>query len=185
MGATRKPRTEQLRVLFVCTANIARSPYAERRAIHLLAGTHRLGTVFASAGIPGVPGRPMDPEMAEQLSARGGDQSAHVSRSLTAEIIAQSDLVVTFEFAQRMRILDAWPDAAARVLGLHQVVDAIGRVPSGLSGQELVQAASRASAPDSMTWDVRDPHRRGRAAARRCADEIDDALAVIVPVVAG
>lgn len=172
-------------MLFVCTANIARSPYAERRAAHLRAGTDQVETVFASAGIPGVPGRPMDAAMVEQLSERGGDASSHVSRSLTAQIIAQSDLVVTFEFAQRMRILDAWPDAASRVLGLHQLVHALGSAPSGLAGQELVHAASRAGAPDSMTWDVRDPYRRGRAAARKCATEIDEALAVILPALAG
>lgn len=123
----------------------------------------------------------MDDPMAAQLRARGGDPDGHVSRSLTGGIVAESDMMVTLEFAQRMRILDAWPDAATRVFGLHQLVDALGRTPSGLAGEQLVQAASLASAPDSMTWDVRDPHRRGRKAARVCADQIDEALAVIVP----
>lgn len=172
-------------MLFVCTANIARSPYAERRATHVLARAGRAGAVLASAGIPGVPDRPMDPEMAAQLSAWGGDPNGHVSRVLTEEIVAQSDLVVTVEFAQRMRILDAWPDVREKVFGLHQLVDALQRVPAGLSGRELVQGASQVSAPDSMTWDVRDPHRRGRKAARACAQEIDEALAVILPPLVG
>ena len=36
--------------------------------------------------------------------------------------------------------------------------------------------------PDTMTRDVRDLHRGGRTAARMCADVIDDALAVVVPL---
>jgi protein-tyrosine-phosphatase len=63
-------------VLFVCTANIARSPYAERRATHLLAGAGSEGAVFASAGIPDVSARLMDREMTAQLSARGGTPTA-------------------------------------------------------------------------------------------------------------
>ncbi len=169
-------------MLFVCTANIARSPYAHLRTADLVKGQP---VTVASAGIPGMVGRPMDPEMASQLSARGGDPSGHVSRVLTGETVAQSDLVVTVEFAQRMRILDSWPDATERVFGLHQLVDALHRVPAGLSGRALVQGAWQVTAPDSMTWDVRDPHRRGRKAARACAEEIDEALAVIVPALVG
>jgi protein-tyrosine-phosphatase len=36
-----------------------------------------------------------------------------------------------------------------------------------------------------MTWDVTDPYGRGRAAARRAADEIDEALGVILAATAG
>ena len=42
---------EPLRVLFVCTANIARSPYLEVRA-RQLAGPG-VGVEFGSAGVPG------------------------------------------------------------------------------------------------------------------------------------
>lgn len=59
-----------LRVLFVCTANIARSPYGERRVVQL---SHGETLSVASAGIPGYPGRGMDQEMAAQLRTRGGE----------------------------------------------------------------------------------------------------------------
>ena len=166
-----------LRVLLVCTANISRSPYAERRATDLLHGD----VTVSSAGMPGVPGREMDPEMAAQLRARGGDPDWHVSQALTGDLLEQADLVLTFEFAQRMRVLDAWPQHAARVFGLHQFTDALDRVPPGMTGLALVTEVARVCAPDSMTWDVADPYRRGRRAASKCADEIDAALDLLVP----
>ena len=36
-----------------------------------------------------------------------------------------------------------------------------------------------------VAWDVADPYRQGRSAARRCADEIDAALASILPALDG
>ncbi|MDV3223018.1 MAG: low molecular weight phosphatase family protein, partial [Intrasporangium sp.] len=116
------------------------------------------------------------------------DPDGHVSRSLTADLIEEADLVLTFEFAIRMRIFDAFPAHAPKVLGLHQFADAIDRLPPGPTvptGPALTAEAQRVSKPDSMTWDVSDPHRRGAKAARRCADEIDAALAQIVPALLG
>ena len=174
-----------LRVLFVCTANIARSPYGERRAAQLVAGTHSAPLRVASAGIPGVPGRGMDVEMAAQLRSRGAEPNGHVSRSLTHQLLVESDLVLTFEFAQRLRIIDEWPDQALKVFGLRQFADALGRVRSPATGLELLDQAYAVRPPDGMNLDVADPHRRGADAARICADQIDAVLSVIVPALAG
>lgn len=169
-------------MLFVCTANIARSPYAERRTRQLLDGP---GLLVASAGIPGVSGRGMDTEMATQLRERGAETSGHASRPLTTDLLTETDLVVTFEFMHRMRIAQVWPDHAIKVFGLHQLADAVRRVPSPGRGLELLDQAYTAARPDGLNWDVCDPHGQGAAAARECANEIDAALAVIVPALAG
>ncbi|GAA4407662.1 hypothetical protein GCM10023168_23950 [Fodinibacter luteus] len=179
----RKPEEAPLRVLFVCTANIARSPYAERRASQLLPdhAPEGRGVWLASAGMPGYPGRDMDPEMAAQLRARGGEPNGHVSRAVTHELLVESDLVLTFEFAQRLRIIDEWPDQALKVFGVRQFTHALERIPAPAHGLELLDQAYTARLPDGMNLDVVDPHRRGAAAARACADEIDAMLAAIVP----
>ena len=174
-----------LRVLFVCTANIARSPYGERSAAQLLAGSHGGQLKVSSAGIPGYPGRGMDVEMAAALRTRGGDPNGHVSRSLTHQQLVESDLVLTFEFAQRIRIIDEWPDQALKVFGLRQFADALGRVRSPAAGLELLDQAYAVRPADGMNLDVVDPHRRGAIAARACADQIDAVLAVIVPALTG
>ncbi len=170
-----------LRVLFVCTANISRSPYAERQAALLSATASTDPLRTASAGVPGFPGRGMDPAMAEELRARGGDPLGHVSRCLTREILDGADVVLTFEFAQRIRIVERWPDQAIKVFGLHQFTEALGRVGSQARGLTLLDEVYGTARPDGINHDVADPYRRGAAAARVCADEVDAALAVIVP----
>jgi protein-tyrosine phosphatase len=166
-----------LRVVFVCTANIARSPYAERRFAQLIDG--RPDVVVASAGVPGLDGREMDAEMAAQLRARGGDPEGHRSRVLTTQVLDGADVVLTMEFAHLLRISQGWPDQAGKVFGLRRLADALGRVDAPSSGLDLLDQAHAVSVPEGMHWDVDDPHRRGKAAARACADVIDESLVVI------
>lgn len=182
-----EPVRAQTRLLFVCTANISRSPYAERRASHMAGARGADGQLLRieSAGIPGFPGRGMDERMATEVRRRGGDTTGHVSRSLTSGMLALADLVVTFEYAQRLRILAAHPGWDNKLFGLHQLVDAVGRTARDTTGYRLVLSLQRASIPDSMAWDVADPYHRGAKAARRAADEIDHALSVIVPTLFG
>lgn len=175
-------RVRPTRVLFVCTANISRSPYAEYRARQVLADAP---VEVASAGVPGYPGRGMDPSMLRLLEERGGDGSGHVSQSVSEELLAASDLVLTFEFAQRMRLFDAFPGQASRVFGLRQFADSVARIDEPGLGAELVRQVGRAAVPDSMVLDVTDPYRQGRDVARSIADEIDLVLDRMLPVLAG
>jgi sulfate adenylyltransferase/protein-tyrosine phosphatase len=122
----------------------------------------------------------MDPEMAAQLRTRGADHLGHVSRSVSAEILAGVDVAVTMEYTHRMRIASSWPEHASKIFGLHQLTDALERVPVSPGGLEALDGALALARPDSLAWDVADPYRRGRKAARAAAAEIDEALAVIV-----
>ncbi|KGN34703.1 phosphotyrosine protein phosphatase [Knoellia sinensis KCTC 19936] len=171
-----------LRVLFVCTANISRSPYAERRAAQLAENS---GLQVASAGIPGYPGRGMDPEMGHQLRERGGEPNGHVSRSVTNSVLTETDLVITHEYVHRLRITSSFPEHAIKVFGLHQLADSIAALEAPERGLALLDQVYSQAVSDGMQRDVADPYKRGRAAARACALEIDEALAVIVPVLAG
>ncbi len=168
-------------MLFVCTANIGRSAYAERRAAQMLADGAARRLRVASAGVPGYPGEGMDRPMAAELRERGGDPLGHVSRAVTQDLLEDAHLVVTFEFAHRLRIAESWPDQEPKVFALRRLADAISRVQTPSHGFELLDQALAVSQPDGLNWDVPDPHRRGSKAARACADTIDAALAVILP----
>lgn len=177
-----------LKLLFVCTANISRSPYAERRAGQALAGTD---VTLGSAGVPGFDGRGMDPAMAELLLERGGDPAGHISRSLTPQIMAEADVVLVFEFAQHMRIFEADAEAGGRVLSVGQLSRAIrrwqaeGSVPTFGTVDELVERTNEAVGLNSTAFDVEDPYQRGHRVARACADEIDGHLDAILPLLTG
>lgn len=172
---------ERLNVLFVCTANITRSPYTERRARQRLENS---AVAVASAGTPGYPGNEMDEGMANELRWRGGDPSGHLSRSVTRDLVGDADVVLTFEFAQGLRLIEAWPEFSGAIFGLGQFADAAWRLNVGDSPPSLARVMN-AVQPNSMTWDILDPHLRGAAAARACADEIDGLLNQILPVLTG
>lgn len=175
--------TKPLSILFVCTANISRSPYAERRGAQLLADFPMIR--LSSAGIPGYPGRPMEDTMATVLHQRGGSGEGHVSRAVTWEMIARVDVALTFTFAQHMAILDEWPDHAPKVLGMRQFADIAERLYRPGTGATLIAQASAAARPDSMTGDFPDPYGRGMGAAVACADAIDAVLHRLVPILTG
>ncbi len=168
-------------VLFVCTANIARSAYAARRARGYLppGGDLRID----SAGTYGLAGQPMSQEMSAVLTARGGDPGGHLAQRVSAELVAGADLVLTMEAAHRAFLLDEFPAAAAKVFTLRQFAAAVDAVPPEVPGRDLVAAAFRTRPPAGV--DVADPYRRGAAANAATADEIDGLLAVIVPRLAG
>lgn len=185
-GAPSSGTSGPLRVLFVCTANISRSPYAERRARHVL---EAFDVDFASAGVPGYPGRRMDPAMAALLRERGGTDEGHVSRSVDDSVVGESDLVLTFEFGQHMRLLEGFPGHRGKIMGFGQLVAAASRwgepPPEVTAVEDLTRKVLLAAGPNSMSFDVEDPYQQGERAARACADQIDTGLNAFLPVLAG
>ncbi len=82
-----------MRVLFVCTGNTCRSPLAAAIAVRLLADRGAVLDV-ASAGTAAWPDAPAsDGSMLVGLE-RGLDLSAHRARTLTAELVADSDVIL-------------------------------------------------------------------------------------------
>ena len=77
------------KVLFVCTGNICRSAYAERRAQHLSPETE-----FVSAGTHAMRGWGVDDEMTAELKRRGGSAAGFAAQQLTAALARSADLIL-------------------------------------------------------------------------------------------
>ena len=167
---------EPLRVLFVCTANICRSPHMELTA-RALAGADS-GVVFTSAGTHGFVDSPMNPEMAGTLDAGAADSFR--SRRLDARLLAEADLVLTAEASHRTWILEEHPQLVRKVFTLGQFHAAVDQHPD-LRGRALVEAVASRRTPARAADDVADPYRRGIAAAETAAGRISTMLSVIVP----
>jgi len=180
------PRDDSaLRVLFVCTANICRSPYME------LLARHRLGegavVEFSSAGTHGLDGQAMNRTMAFNL-VNGIPHRSFTSRRLTAPMVDDADLVLTAQDSQRRFVLEEHPAAFRKVWTLGQFAEAVRRAPEEdgrpLTGRALVAAVSRISGISQVRDDIGDPYRRGPDVNAACAARIDELLDVVLPVLA-
>ncbi|QBR93398.1 low molecular weight phosphatase family protein [Nocardioides euryhalodurans] len=168
--------TEPLHVLFVCTANICRSPFMELLARELADG----GLEVSSAGTHGLPDHPMDPAMTVGLTRRGVAHDSFRSRPLTADLVDTADLVLTAEVAHRRLILDQQPGAFRKVFTLGQFASAVPDA-DGTTGRALVELVGTRRPPASASLDVDDPYRRGPERATACGDRIEALLRVVVP----
>ncbi|XBB65410.1 adenylyl-sulfate kinase [Nocardioides sp. WV_118_6] len=171
-----------LRVLFVCTANICRSPYMELRS-RALTGAES-GIEFASAGTHGFNAHPVDRTMGAVLAERGVSTdliNGFASRPLTDDLIEVADLVLTAESAHRAFVLEEVPGAFRKAFTLGQFAESIDRVDPALHGADLVTAVGHRRAGATEHHDIRDPYRRGKAAADVSADQIDALLQAVLP----
>ncbi|MBM4591398.1 MULTISPECIES: hypothetical protein [Micrococcus] len=163
------------KVLFVCTANICRSAYADvtsrARGIQ--------GVEFGSAGTRALVEHPIDPPMAAEVHA-AGDPSQHVARQLTRGLLEEADLVLTMGPDHRRWILDAWPQHGRKVLLLGQAARIMSDLPADLELDRLVALlwARRSADPSD---EVQDPYKRGPEAMATAARQIDAAMDVIAP----
>ncbi|MBC2931641.1 hypothetical protein [Nocardioides sp. zg-1228] len=167
---------EPLKVLFVCTANICRSPFLELTA-RRLAGPDS-GVEFSSAGTHGFDSHAMDDVMVSTLAE--DTSSGFASRRLTAPLMAEADLVLTAESTHRSFILEEFPQHLRKVFTVGQFAAAVEEHPD-LTGRELVAAIGARRTAARPEHDIADPYRRGRSAADTAADTMSRMLSVIVP----
>ncbi len=182
---------DPLRVLFVCTANICRSPVMELSARAIadrlaLDGAVGSDIEFTSAGTHGFDAAPINPDMATTLPTdlAEGLRDAFRSRPLTPGLLADADLVLTAEASHRSFILEEQPQLHRQVFTLGQFAAAVAAIPD-LTGRELVEAARTRRPPPRPADDIADPYRRGTAAAERATGTITSMLNEVVPRLVG
>ncbi|MGW5670000.1 arsenate reductase/protein-tyrosine-phosphatase family protein [Micromonospora sp. NPDC003776] len=176
-------------VLFVCHANMCRSPMAEYIARRLLAG-QPIGV--ASAGTDAVDGAAMHPYAVEVAAGNGADPAGFRTRRLRAEHLRAATLVLTATRRQRSVCTSLAPAALHRTFTLRQFarLAAAAEPPAAHNGSPLraaVEAAALArtrlqpAGPDAD--DLRDPIGGRPAAFRRCAEEIERALRPVLALI--
>lgn len=168
-------RSEPFRILFVCTANICRSAYAD--VVAQTVGSK--GFAFASAGTHALVGQAIDPPMADQVAAPG-ETGDHRAQQLSHELVEKADLILAMGAEHRRYILDEWPSAARKTFIIGHAAREISSMPEGSTLDDVTTHLwhHRGTSPRD---EVDDPYRRGQGAAIKAARSIDTHLEDILP----
>ncbi len=171
---------DRFEILFVCHANMCRSPMAER----LARKAFRPGTVAVSAGTHAWDGERMHPYTELVLKERGADTLGFASRRLTRAIVEHADLILTADRVQRAGCATLAPAAVRRVFTLRQFARIIAGLPKRPATMPEMLDAVRATLGQPVEPgedDLTDPVGGPVEAFRVCADEIQRVLGIIVP----
>ena len=145
----------QLRVLFVCTANVCRSPLAEALLRHRLRsmGLARRIAVASAGTRPGQLGRPPDPRVARLAREYGFPLGRIRAQQVTPALLERSTHVLVMEqvHSDELAGLAAGSDALSRVrlLGEYQEGVPPGGVPVAITspGSDAAVPTARIIAP--------------------------------------
>lgn len=192
--------SDRLRVLHICTANICRSPLADRLMRQGL--VERLGddadqVDITSAGTRAVAGGVMAPGAVTALAAFGADVGDFRARELVVEHVAAADLVLTATRQHRADVVARQPRAAGRTFTLREfgrlcaAVEA-SSLPHGdlpERGRALVRAAAgqrgRTRPESPQDDDLADPYGAPPAAFTACAQVVHSSLQRPLDLLAG
>lgn len=110
-------------ILFVCTANICRSPVAEAVLRSRLQGRGMAGWTVGSAGTWAVQERNAAQNSVRVLAERGIDISDHRSRIVSREILDEADLILCMESGHVEALQAEFLEAAPRIHLLSEMAD--------------------------------------------------------------
>jgi protein-tyrosine phosphatase len=126
-------------LLLVCTGNTCRSPMAEALARQLL--KDKPGVSVSSAGVYAGTGSAASPEAVAAMRERGLDLSAHRSRPLTPQMLAEADQVYTMTGSHRRAVLELVPESELKVQRLDADADVAD--PMGGTAADYREAAEQ------------------------------------------
>ena len=128
----------KVKFLFVCTGNTCRSPMAEGMFRKFLAEKlqckvdqlDKIGYKVSSAGVMNMAGSPASEEAIAACAAKGIDIKAHKSKTLTRQLVEESDFVFAMTRIHCERAVAIEPGAADKCIllgGNREIPDPIGQ----------------------------------------------------------
>ena len=143
-GAPVLPRRDaQIKVLFVCTANVCRSPMAEA-IFNALAQDKGLPWKAASAGVEALVGKPISPRAGSVLEEIGVPLNGHRARQVSADMLDEADLTLamTADHASTLRRLSESSSEKVHTLTAFAIGGADEDIPDPYGQSVIIHRAS-------------------------------------------
>ena len=173
------------RVLLVCTGNIGRSPYMERRLRQLAAPALSI----TSAGTRAATGQNMEARMAAALGDVGADVRHFTARQLSSEQILRSDLILTATGEHLGALARVSPVAITKALTLRHAARILASVPNSPADDGRAHSAGELrrwlmtnrwrARSDSSLDDLVDPYAADDVVAEQSVEAMESALQII------
>lgn len=180
-------------VLFLCTANLCRSPMAEmllRAQLESRLGQRSTAWHVGSAGLAAHTGPDMDPMARQTLLDRGIEPAPFQRRAVTGELLERADLILTAQVSHRSAAIRMVPTVAGNTFTIKQFAGLCRDLPlltfatPAEAGRALLAAAllergrNPVVAPSRL--DLDDPYGQGWRKFRKCADTLEAAISMIL-----
>ena len=169
-----------MKIVFVCTGNICRSPMGEALLRHELARRGCDGIEVSSCGTWASFPQPATEHAVSVLQGRGVDLAAHRSRALDPAELEEADLVLAMTSVHVREIEQVAPAALPKVRLTKELVELDLQPGAGL--QALLAATRPAPRRD---LDVDDPMGLLQRSYERAAGEIEAGVKALATVVCG
>lgn len=170
-----------MKVLFVCTGNICRSPTAERLAVAFAREQGITDLSVSSAGTRAVVGHPIHPEAARVIEDLGGHTEWFAARQLTSRLAGDQDLVITMTKEHREAALEQAPQKLHRTFTLNEAAILI----SEHGARRVVDlAALRPQLSPSSIPDIIDPIGASREVFTAVGDQIAGLVVSVIRMLA-
>lgn len=174
-----------MKVLFVCTGNICRSPMGEL-LFPLFFHSDEIET--DSAGTQGLISSEIDPSSAQLLTTDGVDSSAFRSKRLTPQLAMSADLILCFTERQAKEIATLAPRVARKTFTLTDFANLCKYCAEHglIEGENLEDRTDSVILNASMIRpaveradDIHDPYRREFEVFQRAHDQMTAAMVTI------
>jgi len=151
-----------MNILFVCTGNTCRSPMAEK-ILQKKAKEYSLDINILSAGIAAIEGQAVS-ESAGVIINEYGQDTKHSSKRSSKQLLEWADVTITMTRDHKHVLLSQAPHLHNKIFTL----------------KELVSTNYNSSDIFEPLLDIDDPFAKDLETYRRVAQEIDDALEVLI-----